>query len=1096
MTISVTHNKEKGGLEITFSENLPEHFSEHLMTLGFKKVRSKSQTWYVRFSPAYENYIKELVATFENQEDPFGVLLKPSYEPSLDNIDHNRFSRVTITYRDEKVQIEKKIHYVVFDALLRSATVIAERYAKATYGDTLIRVLVSARNGKVDSRHAFNEGRIITAEQKVISEVELQEHAPAKSSLRVAVEQVIQELRDLEGQIPEDDKKNQTFSIRVRLEQALLLKEEQEFITELKQIINKLKTNKERSLGDKKLDKQFINHLNTLTHLLELEPIALPQTGLTNQHGVYTKETAGDRLEIIEIPIPQTAKFEARLSIVLDENDKYRYATSTMKNFGDHSSGSSPISTSSTAYNSREEVLELGFKALFSKINTLIETEDYIISDQEKKNNLLRKALKATMEHAEELGVDIEEAKDKVNSSTEKDTKQNIQKESVVWDIGTFKLVQAWTKLEDSINTDFEKFIQNHPDVFHFEYEKNIEFASDIKRLKPSGFRILTDRDTINFVILDNNTAAISSHTPLKENVNYGGSTMSKGKLEKAIKYIFKNPDRIKFPESLPKTEAPNKDDELEYLHFDKETASKIRQLFTEAGYKIPFTGQEAFEKNIPVSDLAYRWDENWGQYETLLETDGFSTIKTLELKRDNLKNKNDDENAQEIEKLDKQIVSEMDKLEALIEEESLVFEDELFREILAYVEKEGFTLEQKQIIDFHEEILPNLLEKRIVTNYPKEPIKEMVSILVDDYFTKQKAKENSSNSNPDYLDKVVAIMHDHYMKGKRLSKKQVEAIKEEAGVPNLGALWEAVELSWLLWYKFYYNEPDTFENRLKNMIEFWSTIQPTYAYSDSSKELYKQYSTPCPIGAMIAQYTKMGEVASIFEPSAGNGLLVVGGDPDKTHVNEIDKSRRQSLEAQGFKTITHLNAAEPFPQELKHQFDVVVTNPPFAKWEDTKFDKQRLVQKYFNNHRGLARHMRLEHFMAGLALHTLKDNGRAAIIIMGHVYFDASGFIAKYRPFFNWLHRHYNVDDIINMNSYKLYNKQGAVAKTMLILINGRKPKPLGVAPTKKESPTLEEVVESFTELWNRISSHMTLLAPIETTIKQLKIELNHDNL
>ncbi|MCS5613086.1 MAG: SAM-dependent methyltransferase, partial [Candidatus Poribacteria bacterium] len=289
-----------------------------------------------------------------------------------------------------------------------------------------------------------------------------------------------------------------------------------------------------------------------------------------------------------------------------------------------------------------------------------------------------------------------------------------------------------------------------------------------------------------------------------------------------------------------------------------------------------------------------------------------------------------------------------------------------------------------------------------------------------------------------------------------------------------------------LLWYKMLYREPIPFEARLKKMVLFWNKVQPTYAYSDSSKELYKQYSTPCPIGAIIAQYTQMDEAEFIFEPSAGNGLLLVGANPRITHVNEIDKSRKQSLEYQGFGRITSDNAAEPFPEMMHKVHDVVVTNPPFASWDDSKFDKERIIQKYFNKHRGLANHIRLEHLMAGLALYTMKDDGKAAIIIMGHVYFGDDGLFAKYRPFFNWLYRHYRVDDVINMNSYKLYNKQGAVTKTMLILIGGRKSKPSGVAPNKSEQPHLEDMVETFEDLWKQTKSHIK--PNIDTIIKQLK--------
>jgi hypothetical protein len=71
-------------------------------------------------------------------------------------------------------------------------------------------------------------------------------------------------------------------------------------------------------------------------------------------------------------------------------------------------------------------------------------------------------------------------------------------------------------------------------------------------------------------------------------------------------------------------------------------------------------------------------------------------------------------------------------------------------------------------------------------------------------------------------------------------------------------------------------------------------------------------------------------------------------------------------------------------------------------------------------------------------------------------------------------------------MNSYKLYNKQGAVTKTMLILVGGRKSIPAGVAPNKSEQPHLENMVESFEDLWLQAKSHIK--PNIDIIIKQLK--------
>ncbi len=354
------------------------------------------------------------------------------------------------------------------------------------------------------------------------------------------------------------------------------------------------------------------------------------------------------------------------------------------------------------------------------------------------------------------------------------------------------------------------------------------------------------------------------------------------------------------------------------------------------------------------------------------------------------------------------------------------------------------------------------------------------------------KETTNAEVIKDDYLDRVIAIMHEHYTKGERVTKKKIEKLKEKTGSPSLGALWEAVELSWLLWYKQLYKEPIPFESRLRKMIQFWEQVQPTYAYSDSSKELYKQYSTPCIIGAIISEYTGMSYADLIFEPSAGNGLLVMGAEPKKTHVNEIDKSRRKSLKYQGFQEVTMLNAAEPFIPSMTKAYDVVVTNPPFAKWEASEFEKMRLIHKYFGKHHILPRHLRLEHLMSAIALHSMKDNGRAALVLMGHVYFDNHGLIAKYRPFFNWLYRHYYVDDIINMNGFKLYNKQGAVTQTMLILIQGRKAIPEGISPHQPDAPHLDQVIENFQDLWEEVQLHIR--PNVSTLITQLKTANTND--
>ncbi len=561
--------------------------------------------------------------------------------------------------------------------------------------------------------------------------------------------------------------------------------------------------------------------------------------------------------------------------------------------------------------------------------------------------------------------------------------------------------------------------------------------------------------------------------------------------LQHSKKVIQEYIDVSTLPESIAKQE------DIPEAALDQQQDTDVRTQLVKKGFTIPFTGSEAYQQNRKVFDLYARWGDLQAQYETHIENDHQKRIEAFEKRLVALKGKRDKESTALKTSLSEQITtlrSEIDALQEFLYEEQELFQKELYEALLKEVHQKAYTFTDEQFEVFRDTILEQLLEGRMIEGYADQPVKKVAALLIEDFFYTSNPTIKKSN-DPDYLDKVIAIMHDHYIEGRRLTKKQVEAVKSEAGVPNLGMLWEAAELSWLLWYKMLYQQPGSFEYKLQSMTAFWDEVQPGYAYSDSSKELYKQYSTPCPIGAIIAEYTDMANAQKVFEPSAGNGLLVLGADPKKTHVNEIDNNRRASLEKQGFAKITYQNAAEPFPKQMTRAFDVMVTNPPFASWDAQVNEKKWIVSEFFNSYRRLDKNrLRLEHAMSGIALDTLKDSGKAALLLMGHIYFDDRGYIAKARPFFNWLYMHYHVDDVINLNGFTLYNKQGATPKTMLVLISGRKRKPTNraIAPTRKQAGRLDMVVNTFEELWQRVQPHIK--TPIDVLLQKLKIETNYD--
>ena len=241
------------------------------------------------------------------------------------------------------------------------------------------------------------------------------------------------------------------------------------------------------------------------------------------------------------------------------------------------------------------------------------------------------------------------------------------------------------------------------------------------------------------------------------------------------------------------------------------------------------------------------------------------------------------------------------------------------------------------------------------------------------------------------------------------------------------------------------------------NIVDLYNH-QVNLSHRTSQSILLQQYSTPAPIGYLMGVYSGLPELhikgGYAYEPSAGNGLLTIAAKPERVYVNEIDKRRNTNLQTQGFKAVHKVDATEPFNKSISFKFyktfDAVITNPPFGT-----LDKGIIYDNF--------EFKTLDHVMALRVLDTMKDTGRASIIVGGHTQWDEKGRIqaGKNRIFFNYLYSHYNVVDVINIDGHKLYSRQGTAFNVRLILIDGRKQNVIGNAPPF--NPDLDTVVKSF---------------------------------
>lgn len=231
---------------------------------------------------------------------------------------------------------------------------------------------------------------------------------------------------------------------------------------------------------------------------------------------------------------------------------------------------------------------------------------------------------------------------------------------------------------------------------------------------------------------------------------------------------------------------------------------------------------------------------------------------------------------------------------------------------------------------------------------------------------------------------------------------------------------------------------------------------QPSLNARDSERLMKQQYSTPTPFGYVMGQFVNAGhDVRSVLEPSAGNGALTIMFDPSAVHVNDIDERRLENLRALGYGEVTARNGLLPFEGD---RVDAVMTNPPFGTVTEREYD-------------GIFKISSLEGQMAINALDSMKDDGRAAIIIGGNTNYRTNGSMnPKDAAFFGYLYSHYNVADVINISGKALYARSGTGYDVRMILINGRKTGEFSRDYPPVKSKARAEQVTTFDELYKRV--------------------------
>jgi len=327
-------------------------------------------------------------------------------------------------------------------------------------------------------------------------------------------------------------------------------------------------------------------------------------------------------------------------------------------------------------------------------------------------------------------------------------------------------------------------------------------------------------------------------------------------------------------------------------------------------------------------------------------------------------------------------------------------------------------------------------------------------------------------------LENFVAKVESDLVEKKSHNKISIEKLAASFGISDKTEVKELTELAIVNRARKLAHGEGTIRERFERIVELYYS-QVNLSHRTSQSILLQQYSTPAPIGYLAGVFCGIHKpfVKSLyFEPSAGNGLLTIAGNPFNFIVNEIDPTRNRNLQTQQFWKVSNEDATRPF-KEFSKTFDAVLTNPPFGiSEEEIPYDTFRMRS--------------LEHVMALRALDCMKDSGKAAIIIGGHTRWDDKGRIqaGKQRIFFNYLYSRYNVASVVNIDGHKLYSRQGTAFDVRLILIKGRKPIPSGNAPVYH--PDTDKEVKTFYELFDRVMDVTETNFNVTDTMKILELE------
>ena len=226
---------------------------------------------------------------------------------------------------------------------------------------------------------------------------------------------------------------------------------------------------------------------------------------------------------------------------------------------------------------------------------------------------------------------------------------------------------------------------------------------------------------------------------------------------------------------------------------------------------------------------------------------------------------------------------------------------------------------------------------------------------------------------------------------------------------------------------------------------------QPNLNVRSSTSVAEQAYSTPAPLAFVASELAGITGKTSVYEPTGGNGMLVIGANPKNVIANELNEDRFEMLSRvlEGGE-VSNENALDSNVKGA--DFDVVIENPPFGKVGDISD---------------------IDHEIVMHSLEGLRADGRAVLIVGGVQSNTEDGRREGYRgkakrEFYYNLYNQYNVVDHFTAGG-RMYSKQGTTYPVDVIVIDGK-----GKSQRDLPAADLPKLITTYEQLKEKLNDRM----------------------